>query len=68
MGQEIDWSVPLALTFTECDTCRALPGSPMLCLGCRRNRAVIESLAAAASAAAKIRAAKTAAKILWPAR
>jgi len=28
----------------ECDTCRAKPGSPTLCLGCLHNRNVIEQL------------------------
>lgn len=27
--------------FQECDTCRARPGSPELCGGCRANRATI---------------------------
>lgn len=30
--------------FTECDTCRAKPGSPLLCSGCLANRATIASL------------------------
>lgn len=29
------------LEFKECDTCRAKPGSPILCSGCRHNREVI---------------------------
>lgn len=33
----------LELEFTECDTCRAKPGSPALCTGCLRNRLVIDS-------------------------
>lgn len=28
--------------FMECDTCRAKPGSPPLCVGCLHNRTVIE--------------------------
>ncbi len=27
-----------AMVFTECDTCRAKPGSPTLCSGCLANR------------------------------
>lgn len=30
------------MEFRECDTCRAKPGSPILCSGCLHNRAVIE--------------------------
>jgi hypothetical protein len=30
--------------FMECDTCRAKPGSPILCHGCLHNRAVINKL------------------------
>ena len=30
--------------FMECDTCRAKPGTPELCEGCRNNRALICSL------------------------
>jgi hypothetical protein len=30
--------------FMECDTCRAKPGTPELCEGCRNNRALIYSL------------------------
>ena len=30
--------------FMECDTCRAKPGTPILCDGCLHNRAAIESL------------------------
>lgn len=30
--------------FIECDTCRAKPGSPMLCDGCMKNRHTISSL------------------------
>lgn len=33
-------------SFIECDTCRAKPGSPMLCEGCQHNRGVIERLTA----------------------
>jgi hypothetical protein len=32
------------LEFVECDTCRAKPGSPLLCDGCLRNRFVISTL------------------------
>lgn len=35
--------------FMECDTCRALPGSPPLCRGCLHNREVIAALKVAAS-------------------
>jgi hypothetical protein len=30
--------------FQECDTCRAKPGAPTLCLGCLHNRTVIDRL------------------------
>lgn len=30
--------------FMECDTCRALPGTPPLCRGCLHNRALITAL------------------------
>lgn len=30
--------------FTECDTCRAKLGSPILCNGCLANRAAIEAI------------------------
>lgn len=30
--------------FTECDTCRAKPGSPHLCIGCLKNRDVIAAM------------------------
>jgi len=30
--------------FVECDTCRAKPGSPVLCNSCLSNRALIEKL------------------------
>lgn len=30
--------------FIECDTCRAKPGSPILCSGCLHNRDVIGRL------------------------
>jgi len=30
--------------FMECDTCRAKPGSPYLCVGCLHNREVINNL------------------------
>jgi hypothetical protein len=30
--------------FVECDACRAKPGTPVLCDGCRHNRRLIESL------------------------
>lgn len=29
------------LSFVECDTCKAKPGSPLLCAGCIHNRKVI---------------------------
>lgn len=29
------------IEFTECDTCRAKPGSPDLCEGCLKNRKAI---------------------------
>lgn len=35
------------LAFCECDACRALPGTPPLCIGCLHNRAVIGALLAA---------------------
>jgi len=62
------WCVPLALDFVECDTCRAKPGSPTLCRGCLRNRAVICALITASSPAEHARAQGLAAAILWPAR
>jgi hypothetical protein len=31
------------MTFVECDTCRAKPGTPQLCRGCLINRATIEA-------------------------
>lgn len=34
----------LALEFRECDTCRAKPGTPLLCDGCLHNRLVIAEL------------------------
>jgi len=33
--------------FVECDTCRALPGTPPLCSGCLHNRNAINTLHAA---------------------
>lgn len=30
--------------FIECDTCRALPGTPPLCAGCLHNRLAIQTL------------------------
>lgn len=30
--------------FIECDTCRAKPGTPILCVGCLANRATIAKL------------------------
>ena len=30
--------------FVECDSCRAKPGSPLLCAGCIHNREVISFL------------------------
>lgn len=35
---------PETLGFMECDTCRAKPDTPDLCLGCLHNRAAIERL------------------------
>jgi hypothetical protein len=35
---------PESEEFTECDACRSKPGSPTLCGGCLRNRALIEKL------------------------
>lgn len=32
------------LSFEECESCRARPGSPRLCDGCRHNRRVISAL------------------------
>lgn len=32
---------PLNLDFMECDTCRAKPGTPVLCAGCLHNRAAL---------------------------
>lgn len=32
------------LDFMECDTCRAVPGTPPLCVGCLHNRMVIGAL------------------------
>ncbi len=32
------------IEFMECDTCRAKPGSPILCGGCLHNRIVIDAL------------------------
>jgi len=32
------------LVFIPCDTCRAKPGSPLLCAGCLHNRTVIDRL------------------------
>jgi hypothetical protein len=34
-GEEIN------IEFVECDTCRAKPGSPILCNGCLKNRQII---------------------------
>ncbi len=34
----------MAHEFVECDSCRAKPGTPVLCNGCLRNRATIEAL------------------------
>lgn len=39
----------VTLEFVECDTCRALPGTPPLCGGCLHNRAVIAQLLAGRS-------------------
>jgi hypothetical protein len=51
------------LAFAECDTCRALPGTPPLCMGCLHNRAVISALLEATDP--KLNGARTrAAKIL----
>jgi len=30
--------------FQECDTCRAKPGTPVLCAGCLHNRSAIENI------------------------
>lgn len=32
------------MDFMECDTCRAKPGTPVLCSGCLHNRAAIGNL------------------------
>ena len=32
------------IEFVECDTCRAKPGTPTLCLGCQHNRSAIRLL------------------------
>jgi hypothetical protein len=29
------------IEFFECDTCRAKPGSPILCNGCLKNRQIV---------------------------
>ena len=34
----------IPLKFEECETCRAKPGSPVLCHGCLNNREVIGRL------------------------
>ncbi len=34
----------IKLEFMECDTCRALPGTPPLCQGCLHNREAIRRL------------------------
>lgn len=34
----------MGLSFMECDTCRAKPGTPELCEGCRHNREVINTM------------------------
>lgn len=39
--------------FMECDTCRAIPGTPPLCRGCLHNRKIIESLNKPAGAGEK---------------
>jgi hypothetical protein len=36
---------PRATDFMECDTCRAKPGSPPLCIGCLHNRSMMNNLA-----------------------
>ena len=64
----IDWSVPLELTFTECEPCAAQPGSPPLCMPCLRNRAVIEALKSVTTPRDQRQAQEAAAKILWPGR
>lgn len=35
---------PVATEFMECASCRAQPGSPLLCESCIHNRSVIDSL------------------------
>lgn len=36
--------VTMQMEFTECDTCSVKPGMPDLCLGCYKNRVVINTL------------------------
>ncbi len=35
---------PINFEFMECETCRAKPGTPLLCSGCLHNRTVIATL------------------------
>lgn len=62
------WPVPLELTFVECDTCAAQPGTPPLCQGCLRNRAVIEALLHSTTSRDQAVARAKAEAILWPGR
>lgn len=39
--ERTDW---YRAVFIECDTCRALPGSPALCRGCLHNRRALAFL------------------------
>lgn len=68
MSRAISWDLPLELEFAECDSCRAKPGSPTLCHGCLRNRAVIEAMAPLLKPKRKAKAQAHAAQILWPRR
>ncbi len=42
-------------SFMECDTCRAKPGSPTLCLGCLHNREAIGLLSKKPSLSSRLR-------------
>jgi hypothetical protein len=46
--EELDRLIEAAkeLYFVECDSCRAKPGSPTLCVGCRHNRWLFNKLKA----------------------